>query len=86
MITILVAAAAGLLFSARSGLVFWVVGSSLTAVLCIATAVVGWSAHSVLDAVLGVLAFNASFAAGTLWRVRGQRRLDGQLEPVKTLR
>jgi F0F1-type ATP synthase assembly protein I len=86
VITILVAAATGLLFSARASLIFWVLGSSLAATICIATAIAGWSPQALMDAILGILAYNITFGAGVAARVYALRGPAAAVRGVKPAR
>jgi hypothetical protein len=86
VITILVAAATGLLFSARASLIFWVLGSSLAAIVCIASAIAGWSSQSLMNAVLGILAYNITFGIGVAARVYSQRSPAAAVRGVKPAR
>jgi hypothetical protein len=70
MLTFFVAAAAGWAVGRRSSPFTWIVGAVLVTAICIAVAVAGWSLNSVLEGLVGLVAFNVVALLGAVARTR----------------
>ena len=70
MLTFLVAAAAGWAVGTRSSPFTWIAGAVLIATLCFAVIITGWSFGSLVEGLVGLVAFNAIAVLAAIVRPR----------------